>query len=96
MLHYERHDISSVIRQKSESQKRVFQENKARQIFRKMNISYPLICICLITNNFSHILALLTSQKASCATLMSVTFFLLSLALHLMPTSFSNKSRVTP
>ena len=23
--------------------KRVFQENKARQIFRKMNISYPLI-----------------------------------------------------
>ena len=24
--------------------KRVFQENKASQIFRKMNISYPLIC----------------------------------------------------
>ena len=24
--------------------KRVFQENKARQIFRKTNISYPLIC----------------------------------------------------
>ena len=23
--------------------KRVFQENKARQIFRKMNMSYPLI-----------------------------------------------------
>ena len=30
--------ISSVIRQKEE-----FQENKARQIFRKTNISYPLI-----------------------------------------------------
>ena len=26
-----------------ESQKRVFQENKARQIFQKTNISYPLI-----------------------------------------------------
>ena len=25
---------------------RVFQENKARQIFRKTNISYPLICGC--------------------------------------------------
>ena len=25
--------------------KRVFQENKARQIFRKTNISYPLICV---------------------------------------------------
>ena len=34
---------SSVIRQKSESQKRVLQEKKARQIFRKINISYPLI-----------------------------------------------------
>ena len=26
--------------------KRVFQENKARQIFGKMNISYPLIRMC--------------------------------------------------
>ena len=23
----------------------IFQENKARQIFRKMNISYPLVCV---------------------------------------------------
>ena len=32
--------------------KRVFQENKARQIFRKTNISYPLIC----THPFSGLL----------------------------------------
>ena len=35
--------ISSVIRQKGESQNGFFTENKARQIFRKTNISYPLI-----------------------------------------------------
>ena len=34
---------SSGIRQKGESQKRVFQESKTRQNFRKTNISYPLI-----------------------------------------------------
>ena len=34
--------LSSAIRQQGKS-KRVFQENKARQIFRKTNISYPLI-----------------------------------------------------
>ena len=33
--------ILSVIRQKGE--KRVFQENKTRQIFRETNISYPMI-----------------------------------------------------
>ena len=34
--------------------KRVFQENKARQIYRKTNISYPLIRpLCLITGIFS-------------------------------------------
>ena len=40
--------------------KRLFQENKARQIFRKRNISYPLIrtpmrdsSFCLITDEFS-------------------------------------------
>ena len=37
-----RHVITSVIRQKGES-RRVFQENKARQIFRKTNISYTLL-----------------------------------------------------
>ena len=30
-------------KEKEQISKRVFQENKARQIFRKMNISYPLI-----------------------------------------------------
>ena len=35
-------DYSPVKRQKGGS-KRMFQENKARQIFRKTNISYPLI-----------------------------------------------------
>ena len=35
---------SSVIRRIS---KRVFQENKARQIFQKTNISYPLIRTCV-------------------------------------------------
>ena len=34
---------SSVVRQKGRISKLVFQENKARQIFRKTNISYPLI-----------------------------------------------------
>ena len=34
---------SSVIRQKGEISKQVFQDNKIRQIFRKTNISYPLI-----------------------------------------------------
>ena len=34
---------SGVIRQKIESQNGMFQESKARQIFRKTNISYPLI-----------------------------------------------------
>ena len=34
---------SSVIKQKGSTSKRVFQENKARQIFRKTNIFYPLI-----------------------------------------------------
>ena len=34
---------SSVIKQKDESQKGLFQENKARQIFRKTNIFYALI-----------------------------------------------------
>ena len=29
---------------KRQISKRVFQENKARQTFRKTNISYPLIC----------------------------------------------------
>ena len=29
--------------------KRLFQENKARQIFRKINISYPLIRTCTCT-----------------------------------------------
>ena len=33
----------SVIRQKRESQNGVFQKNKARQIFRKTNISYSLV-----------------------------------------------------
>ena len=35
--------------------KPVFQENKARQVFRKTNISYPLIRtppFCLITDEF--------------------------------------------
>ena len=36
---------SSVVRQKGESQN-MFQENKARQIFRKTNIFYHLICTC--------------------------------------------------
>ena len=31
-------------RAKERISKRVFQENKVRQIFRKRNISYPLIC----------------------------------------------------
>ena len=31
---------------KGRMSKPVFQENKARQVFRKTNISYPLICIC--------------------------------------------------
>ena len=31
---------------KGQISKRVFQENKARRIFRKMNISYPLISKC--------------------------------------------------
>ena len=35
--------ISSVITQKGRISKRVFQEDKARQIFWKTNISYPLI-----------------------------------------------------
>ena len=35
--------LSSVISQKFRISKRVFQEKKARQIFRKTNISYPLI-----------------------------------------------------
>ena len=39
--------------------KRVFQENKARQIFRITNISYPLIrtrmCFCLITKELMQI-----------------------------------------
>ena len=42
--------LSTLIRQKGgRISKRVFQENKARQIFRKTNISYPLIrtCVCL-------------------------------------------------
>ena len=34
---------SAVIKAKGRILKRVFQENKARQIFRKTNISYPLI-----------------------------------------------------
>ena len=36
--------------------KRVFQENKARQIFRKTNISYPLIRtrFCLITDDLMY------------------------------------------
>ena len=36
----------SVIRQKGESQngETLFQENEARQIVQKINISYPLIC----------------------------------------------------
>ena len=37
------HANSSVIRQKGESQNGCFQKTKARQIFRKTNISYPLI-----------------------------------------------------
>ena len=36
-------DITSVIRQKWRIPKRVLQQNRARQIFRKTNISYPLI-----------------------------------------------------
>ena len=32
--------------------KQVFQENKARQIFRKTNISYPLIRTCTYTQDF--------------------------------------------
>ena len=39
--------ISSLTRQKDEFQN-VFQENKARQIFRKINISYPLICTMFV------------------------------------------------
>ena len=35
--------IPSVIRQKGEISKRVFQEKKAHQILRKTNIFYPLI-----------------------------------------------------
>ena len=35
--------ISLVIRQKGKSQNGCFKKNKARQIFRKRNISYPLI-----------------------------------------------------
>ena len=48
--------------------KRLFQENKARQIFRKINISYPLIRTCTCTyqgvrndhfaENLTHILFL--------------------------------------
>ena len=36
---------TSVVSQKGESQN-MFQENKARQIFRKTNIFYHLICTC--------------------------------------------------
>ena len=39
--------ISSVIREKGES--RVLQKNKTRQIFRKTNISYPLIRTLVFT-----------------------------------------------
>ena len=38
--------ISSVIRQKGESQNGCFKKDKACQIFRKTNISYPLIRTC--------------------------------------------------
>ena len=31
---------------KGRMSKRVFQENEARQVFQKTNISYLLICIC--------------------------------------------------
>ena len=43
--------ISTLIRQKSESQNRVFHENKARQVFPKTNIFYSLIMYTYVLKN---------------------------------------------
>ena len=42
---WKRHSLSLLVGNKAKGQiwKRLFQENKGRQIFRKSNISYPLI-----------------------------------------------------
>ena len=54
LLRINKHDIFDGNKAKGRISKRVFQENKARKIYQKTNISYPLIRpLCLITDIFS-------------------------------------------
>ena len=54
---------SVVNKVKGRISKQVFQENKARQIFRKTNISYPLICTTFHIPWYAHVSVRIRGQK---------------------------------